>query len=500
MRLSDEDVNSVENFVRSELLKALQDRSNKIGNDFDENELQNFFGLYESNTSNFKILLGDRKLLKAAAERINEIHRTKSYIDFLADFTTPLNYTVSKSNTDKMSVGTFFGKNVRTKKAKSVAVPCSTENLSADVLKKVEAMIESFIQKGLNVPIESAPNDIVTIINNGSSIRADVVCVFCILSDDDGKIDNASRKTITIPYESRGSSTSYWNFGNLKKHFNRHALKKGICKRSIDDLESSVPYSEPKTSTNDCQQNEQRQPSNECKIVERINDNDPLTHTGDSKQKVFNAFAAQNLSVMETVMLNAEEPRIMTFKLGNRFHTVKVISIAKDGNCLYGACAHQLYRVAGGSEEHNKMANELRSKVAKHILENLPRYMRVLTLRMEEEKHIVLGDADDVDAAVDVEVCKDFVLNHVAKPGCWGGSESLMAIDEIFNANIIIFLENDSYYCANKFDEAHDRVLFLAYRNRNHYDSVCEINASVLYHCACDMTETAKITESLITV
>lgn len=59
-------------------------------------------------------------------------------------------------------------------------------------------------------------------------------------------------------------------------------------------------------------------------------------------------------------------------------------------------------------------------------------------------------------------------------------------------------MENDVYYCANKFDEAHDRVLFLAYRNRNHYDSVCEMNESVLYHCACDMIETAKIAESLI--
>lgn len=421
MRLSDEDINFVENFARTDLLMALQDRSNKNGTDFDENDLQHFFGLYDSNTPNFKILLGDRKLLKAAAERINEIKHTKNYIDFLADFTMPLNYTIPKSNTDKLSVGTFFGKKVRAKLAKAAAVPCTAENLSAEVLKKVEVMIESFVQKGLKLPMGSVPDEIVKIINNGSSIRADVVCVFCILNDDEGKIANASRKTITIPYESRGSLSSYWNCGNLKKHFNRHALKEASSKRDIDDdleFDSNEPFNGHKTSPNDFQQNDQHQLSIESKIVERIQcrDDDSSAQKGDSKQMVFNTFAAQNLSVMETVMLNSEQPRIMTFKWDNRFHTVKVISIAKNGNCLYGACAHQLYRVVAGSGEHEKMTNELRSKVAKHILENLPRYERVLKLRMDEEKHIVIGAGDDVDAVADSEVCKNFVSNYVAKP------------------------------------------------------------------------------------
>lgn len=479
MRLSDEDINFVEHFVRTELLQVLQDKCSKHSALFDENDLQNFFGLYDSNTSNFKILLGDRKLLKAAAERVNEIHTTQSFVDFLARFTTPPNYTISKSNTDKLSVGTFFGKKVRAKVAKSIDVPCAAENLSTQVLTKVRAIIDSFISKGLKSSIGSVPNDIVKIVNYGTGIRADVICVFCISVDDEGNINDMPRKVIAVPYESRGTLTGYWNYGNLKKHFGRHTLKStGIKPESSDEFEINGSIVQHKTPQKP--KNESSQPSN-AKTFERIpGESDASTAQNSSPQKrLYDKFAAQNLNVMETMMLNGELTVAMSFSPSNPNETVQTIPIAPDGNCIFAATVHQLYNVKAGSEDHVKLTTELRSKVVKHILENLTRYVRLIRFRLVEENYCDAAVAEDADD----DVCKGFILNYIAKPGNWGGTETLMAICELFSANILIFKKNDSFYYATGFNETYDRILFLAYSNGNHYDSVCEISESVMYKC-----------------
>lgn len=484
MRLSDDEINFVEHFVRTELLQALQNKCGKHNVALDENDLQHFFGLYDSNPSHFKILLGDRKLLKAAAERVNEIHRTQSFADFLARFTMPLDYTIPKSSTDKLSVGTFFGKKVRTKVARQMEnIPFSAENLSAQVLTKVRAMIDSFASKGLVSPIDPIPNDIVKIVNYGIGIRADVACIYCFAVDEEGKLTDESQKLITVPYESRGKLASYWNYGNLKKHFNRHASKITGNTTDSDGLDTSGPIAEnspSKASSANSEQN-QNDPPNNVEIIERIQgeSDESSAQINSPKKKLYEKFSAQNLNVMETVMYNGEPTNVLVFNPNDPRDVVKVVPIAPDGNCLFGAAVHQLYRVEAGSENHSKLATELRSKVVNHILENLPRYMRVIRLRLEEENYVEAAAA----AVADADVCKGFVLNYLAKPGNWGGSESLMAICELFNANIIIFKKNESCYFSTGFNETYDRILFLAYSGEVHYESVCEISEYVMYNC-----------------
>lgn len=114
-----------------------------------------------------------------------------------------------------------------------------------------------------------------------------------------------------------------------------------------------------------------------------------------------------------------------------------------------------------------------------HIETNFDAYKHALQQRLncKEEEIDKLG--------------KEFLANDLTANGIWGGSESLLAITEIFGTNILIFNENGPFYFAAGFKAS----IFLAYRERiksngekeyYHYDSICEIGTDLLFKCATD--------------
>lgn len=83
---------------------------------------------------------------------------------------------------------------------------------------------------------------------------------------------------------------------------------------------------------------------------------------------------------------------------------------------------------------------------------------------------------------------------NLSKSNYWGGSETLLSISELFIANIVVFDENGPYSFATGFNEERRRVLFLAYRNANHYDSICYLDNYVINSCTNNL---AKVAASL---
>lgn len=85
----------------------------------------------------------------------------------------------------------------------------------------------------------------------------------------------------------------------------------------------------------------------------------------------------------------------------------------------------------------------------------------------------------------------DFLNNELPKQGVWGGSESLGAISEIYRINIVVFNEKGSPILPNDFQPDYNRSVCLAYRllrgsktERNHYDSISEVENDVLFYCS----------------
>lgn len=119
--------------------------------------------------------------------------------------------------------------------------------------------------------------------------------------------------------------------------------------------------------------------------------------------------------------------------------------------------------------------------------------------RVLDRKH----EVEDID-----KECIFFVNHCLPQPGCWGGFESLKAISSVFKINIMIFCENGHYYFADRFNEDYNKSVFIAFRdasgktqtdtNRNHYDSVSNIDINVLSECSKYCAHTLVKTECKI--
>lgn len=483
LKFSENDIDFVEKFVRTELLKILHDKSARTGNAFNDNDMHIFFGNYQGSPEDFQILLGERKLLLAASREVNRLNETETFGDYLKFFTVPEKYAISSKNTDKFPVGLYFGKKNRNAMAH---VPITTEVMTTQVWAKVEPLFDKFINSGLKA-VRGNTKDIVKIVNFGTGIRADVICIFCTMNDVDIE---ALQKTIAVQYEvKRGSTSGCWNVTNLRKHLQRH-LAENSSKHPVQEIMVSKlvikaneikSENKPNESTHDSQSDFNDEAANSIVVVLPENE----------KSVFFEQMTKQNLRMMRAALENQEHKKVMVLKNDNRFDTIDVVDVDPDGNCLYGACVHQLHAFKVGSKEHYQMVAELRKAVVDHISKNFSRYERVLKFRIEEEAEAKTGmRPDDVNETQ----CKQFVDEYLSVTGNWAGAESLMAISEIHQTNIVGFNEKDTYYFATGYNASYSRFIFIAYRMNSqsqfyHYNSVCGVNPELMYKCVDNLSK-----------
>lgn len=470
-------------------MDLLETRCNQNNETFHVNDRKYFFGIYAANPKNFQILLGDRKLLKKSAEKCQEIFSSRNYADYLMYFAFP-NQINLKRNTDNLSPGVFFGKKDRTVLA--IQANIDENALQNEVYKKVQSMFRKFDEMEDLIPVNIISKDLVKIVDSGSEVRADVICIFC---PKNNAVDSSLCKPISVPYESRrGTAKKYWNYGNLNKHLQRHKCKLV----HIDVIEESLTENGNDLAPNDitCSDGANDEMTTQSKsdqlLVEnlKIDESFVSSFCADEKTKIYNQFASQNLRLAESVMLNGERKKVMVIKNpDDRFGTVAVINIPGDGNCCFSSCVHQIYQVKVGSKKFNEMVAQLRKDVVKHIETHFDHFKQAIKTRLEDENKL------DMKSDIN-EQCKIFVRDELSKPGYWGAHESVMAISEIHKVNIVTFAERGAFYFATGFNSAFDRFIFLAYRGYevqnengeknfifNHYETICEISPEQMYTC-----------------
>lgn len=75
---------------------------------------------------------------------------------------------------------------------------------------------------------------------------------------------------------------------------------------------------------------------------------------------------------MRAALENEEHKKVMVLKCNGQFDTIDVLEIDPDGNCLYGACVHQIHATKLGTTKHYEMVAALRKDVVDHILKKFP--------------------------------------------------------------------------------------------------------------------------------
>lgn len=166
---------------------------------------------------------------------------------------------------------------------------------------------------------------------------------------------------------------------------------------------------------------------------------------------------------------------------------IKVIQSPGDGNCLFTSLAHQLTGFKMNSRELKYDSNKLRADVVEHIKKNYSSFENEIKGRVydnidDQKRFNMLSGPIDLE-----KECTFFLNTLLPTKKYWGGSETLKAVSQMYSVNIIVFRENGPYQIVNQFNETFNQTLNVAYRfgvdtfgnvERNHYDSVSDISPS----------------------
>lgn len=520
--ITETDISFVENFVQNELKDLLQQKCDRFGAELDVNEMENIFGMYANCETEFKLMRGDRLLLKEIAEFLNELFTTEGTEAFARHFEVPKRYKMSKSDTEAFSFGTFYSKKQRLR----VKINLSKDEMITQLYTmKLKPFFETY--KNLK-PFRVISEDLINIVDLKTGVRADVICVFC--SSSDSEIDVLTKK-----YAIQCDKSGNWNISNLKKHVEHQhcgknsdgipestdariksstgvkntALKLEVRVKRVESknvpslkVDSSASPNRDETVPS-CDVNTENKPLDDDSRVadstidriereimsmpvicaassQNLEDSIQIDQNSSLSSCFYDAFSTQNLKLIEANLVNLENKKFMSVQVDERCYTVNILDIKQDGNCMFSTLVHQLSYVKNNSENHTSLTMRLRENVVSHIERNLKWYRQYIKGRLR------CDDATD-------EICSDF-LQKLSKDGFWGDAETLMAVTKMYEVNIFIFSEKGSCYFACGFKPEYNRTIFMAYRfngideqgerNYNHYDTVCEVDEELLYRCA----------------
>lgn len=476
--INDTHIDEVELFVREHMMDYLVRQTSEKLNEstkcvitddddvlVDKCQMIEHFGkLYASHPSNFRFQLGDRIL----------IHQLVKHVKKIVDG-------------DEENKGLKVFKRKQNKKpyqlAKQSAAQPFTNNISCDKLKSDLIRRVCLQLHKANVDLGNAVHgDFVEVqIKNGANPIGYVRCIICAMQ-------KKNKNKPKLVHYSANSKWPCWVLSNFSKHLkNEHKLV----------IASEIQVS------GDGEPEENAQHS----IIETISINDTMLPSDDSSSKpiyseertenlLYSQLSSQITNTFTAVLSNSDLQEEMKFNMNRNEHTLTVAKIPPDGNCLFTSLMHQLGQDKIGSLSLKCAVKQMRERIVAHILtpEIFPMYENHLRTRVYSMKR--KEEITDMQSE-----CKLFVRLYLSKNGSWGGAETIKAISELEEVNVIIFNENGPCYMLADAHRYYNRSICIAFRLAhdndgnilkdnigqpiyNHYDSVCDMNSDVLYNVA----------------
>lgn len=196
-----------------------------------------------------------------------------------------------------------------------------------------------------------------------------------------------------------------------------------------------------------------------------------------------------HLNLLLSKSINGLTTKEMIFELNGKSRTIEVIAMDKDGVCLFSSLTHQIYCYKIDSRQHSAAVLKMRKDTVAHIRKNFTSFKFQMHGRLFEERDenkFKLSNDLDADAM-------DFLDTHLSKPGVWAGAETIKAISEIHQVNILLFDEKSKCWFPFDFKTEYERTVAVAYRfgrnKYNHYDSVSCVGKHVLFDCAVSLAK-----------
>lgn len=473
--VNEEDIMTVEAFVRNELLKILSNNaSESIGEDcdalVDEQQMLDHFGeAYKEQPENFKFLSGHKKLIRNVAAHVKRLVDGKGENKGLKFFQPKLILPkrAIKSEPKLHTTQDVPTPNVLNEETLTELMP----QLKSSLFTKVMECLKQY-KVNQQMVIDDVDEGIVSVFIEDGQVYGNIQCIIC---QNNPKKNKHNQKPKRVSYHTDEIS-QYWVASNFTTHLKR-----------VHKLRADVQKVELKTDhTADIVQNNQDEILNEMaldeslQIVSAQNVSFPHIKTRD----IYDQISSQITAMSKAVLDNNENEDTMKISLpSDKFATIKIVATAPDGNCLFQALSHQLFKYKMQSKEMKSAIKELREKAVTQIQTHIDLYQHELKGHAYDiiEQRKERGEYSDSDS-IDIDKEVEFLLYQLLpRNHCWGGSETLKAVSDLYQVNIFVFVENESFHVITDAGAKYERTIAIAFRDGNHYDSVTDIAADDIY-------------------
>lgn len=508
--ITDEHISRTEQFIREKTFNIVhQNLHDSISEKkcevlVDDELMRDYFGnLYAEDPASFEFEAGDVLLIKELVEHVKSVADRNGKNTGLGHFAKPkakARRAVAKKSRQRVNTAHLFPE----KKKKKVTAQIDENQLKIELQEKAMTCF--------NLHMAGTDNSQVTIdqvkveLSKKNGIIGGLVwCVICGENEKPKRMFHKSSK-----------ASGGWVLSNLTKHLeNVHHLHARVNTLDLSlagqhsvhgDMNKFNPIFDSTQNTDSTEliventdgiADEVKKENVDENTAESANEDASLKIIAaefpsnrlikhDDSEQLYKQISSQITKVTAAVLKNGDETEKITFTLNKSPRKLSVVIIPGDGSCLFGALAHQLWMHKIGSRNQIKATKTLRENVVKHILDNFPFFERYLEDRVYEIKH----KKEITDLAME---CKLFARYGLSNHKTWGGVETMMAVSNLYQTNVVVFNEEGTCTKYKKCDEIYERSIVIAQRLglnengepiRNHFDSVFEATEADLYAAA----------------
>lgn len=479
--IDETDIQAIENYIRTILPSILDSALAEQKLEYTLNEKLWFYGPFASAPQHFSFPPGELKtlfaLVRYVKQKVDEPNECEGLDFFANDAVIAKKELAYENNTVESVFGLIFGCLREKKQAQLIA---DLKAKRKDLFNKSSAIFQQIELEEEATPVQPFTLELVNVKYSEQKWKGKVRCVFCNENDISGDVS----VFFSLP--------NRWVLANLTRHISNYHTntinKENVPKSgNVQTIKLKVePVKEAKIDDK----------ADEIMLPPEMNANltDPLSIEDD----IYGQLTTQCIKMANCTSNNKDKVQSKCAGKGSnstrQVRSVKYCKMSSNGDCFFLSVAHQLFNLKAGSKEHEDKALELRKSVVTYIKrdENFPNFLHDLKSRIEYDNQT----ADDELKTI----CSEFLDDDLSKPGTWAGMESLKAICEMENINLVVVNEDGKSYLPNHFNPQAKKSLLLLFGStngkqcaknvdRSHYDSIVSIHTNKISEIAHEINE-----------